>query len=65
MRCLKMNDEIVKDVVCGMEKPISQMKFKSDYKGVTHYFCSQQDKDLFEAHPDHWVKNPPAGGERG
>ncbi len=48
-----MKDEEVKDVVCGMVKPKSQMKFASVYKGKTYYFCSR-----FDAHPDRWV-----GGE--
>lgn len=49
-------DLVVKDPVCGMEKPASQMKASSVYKDKTYYFCSQMDKDMFDAHPDHWVK---------
>jgi len=52
--------EIVKDPVCGMEKPKSQMKFSSVYSGKTYYFCSQVDKDLFDAYPDKWIQK---GGE--
>ncbi len=55
-----MDDEIVKDVVCGMVKPKSQFKFLSEYSGKTYYFCSQQDKEMFDAHPDRWAKE---GGE--
>jgi len=48
-------DQQVKDVVCGMIKPISQMKAKAVYKGDTYYFCSDQDKEIFEANPEHWI----------
>jgi len=50
-----MAEEIVKDPVCGMEKPKSQMEFSSLYKGKTYYFCSQRDKDMFEKFPDNWL----------
>jgi len=48
-------DQQVKDVVCGMIKPKSQMKEKAVYKGDTYYFCSDQDKQIFEANPEHWI----------
>ena len=48
-------EELVKDPVCGMEKPLSQMKEQTVYKGKTYYFCSRMDKDMFLAHPDHWA----------
>lgn len=48
-------DEPVKDVVCGMVKPKSQFKLFSEYNGKTYYFCSQGDKDLFDAHPSYWA----------
>lgn len=53
-----MSDEVVKDVVCGMVKPQSQFKFSSVYNGKTYYFCSEEDKQMFEKYPDRWV-----GGE--
>ncbi len=49
-----MYDEKVRDVVCGMEKPKSQFKFVSVFDGQTYYFCSEGDKELFDAHPEHW-----------
>jgi YHS domain-containing protein len=52
--------DTVTDVVCGMVKPISEMKFYSDYRGKRFYFCSEVDKDLFDANPDNWIKK---GGE--
>jgi len=48
-------NSLVKDPVCGMEKPKGQMKASSDFKGKTYYFCSQTDKDMFDAHPEHWA----------
>ncbi len=49
--------EIVKDPVCGMVKPKSEMKTLSVYEGKTYYFCSQMDKEMFDAHPEHWAPN--------
>lgn len=49
------NAKTVKDVVCGMEKPISQMKAKSVFLGKTYYFCTEGDKEKFDAFPDYWV----------
>ena len=49
------NEAIVKDIVCGMVKPISEMQAKSLYKGKVYYFCTPGDKELFEAYPDKWV----------
>ena len=51
---------LVKDLVCGMIKPKSQMKAKFMFKGKTYYFCTESDKEIFEAHPEHWI---PKGGE--
>ena len=50
-----MNNEIVKDLVCGMEKPKSEMKAKAVYKGNTYYFCWDGDKQMFLANPEHWI----------
>ena len=47
--------QVFKDPVCGMEKPVDQMKFSSDFKGKTYFFCSQMDKDMFDARPEHWI----------
>lgn len=45
----------VKDPVCGMVKPKNQMKAQFLYKGTVYYFCSEGDKNMFIAHPDHWI----------
>lgn len=54
-------NDSVKDVVCGMVKPKEEMKFLSEFKGETYYFCSKADKEMFEAHPDRWVKKEGEG----
>lgn len=52
---LKSEDVVVRDPVCGMEKPKSQMKASTVYKGKTYYFCWENDKEMFLANPEHWV----------
>ncbi len=49
-------EEIVKDPVCGMTKPKSQMKTQAVYNNGVYYFCSEMDKEMFLAHPENWVK---------
>ncbi len=50
-----MQAEIVIDFVCKMKKPIEEMQAVSTYMGKQYYFCSQQDKEIFDAHPEHWI----------
>ncbi len=50
-----MQDEIVQDIVCGMKKPKNEMKAVSTYLGKNYYFCTTQDKEIFDAHPEHWI----------
>ena len=52
---LKKEDQLVKDLVCGMVKPKSEMKTKTVYKGKTYYFCLDQDRQMFEKNPEHWI----------
>lgn len=47
---------MIKDVVCGMVKPKDKMPYTSIFNGKKYYFCSKIDKDMFDAHPDRWVK---------
>lgn len=49
------DEKKVKDPVCGMVKPKSQMKAKTVYKGKTYYFCWERDKQMFLANPEHWI----------
>ena len=48
-------ETLVKDPVCGMVKPKNQMKVQMLYKGIVYYFCSDEDKEMFAAHPEHWI----------
>lgn len=48
-------DEPVRDYVCGMTKPKSEMKAVSIYQGKTYHFCSEDDKNMFDAYPDRWI----------
>jgi putative intracellular protease/amidase/YHS domain-containing protein len=41
-------------VVCGMDVDPDKAP-KSDYKGATYYFCSDDDKKIFDAAPDKFV----------
>jgi YHS domain-containing protein len=51
-----MEEEFVKDLVCGMEGPKSQFKYTFVYQGKTFYFCSEMDKQMFEKYPDRWIR---------
>ena len=55
MSDLTNTDNLVKDPVCEMTKPQSEMKAKTMYKGKVYFFCSDSDKQMFEANPDHWI----------
>ena len=43
--------------VCGMDVD-PKIAAKSDYKGTTYYFCSDDDKKTFEAAPERFVSAP-------
>ena len=45
-----------RDVVCKMEVNEKTAKWKSEYKGKTHYFCSQMCKQKFDKTPEKYVK---------
>lgn len=49
------NKQLVKDLVCGMVKPLNEMLFSSEFNGKTYYFCSKMDKEMFDKHPDRWI----------
>ena len=56
---MEENKQLVKDLVCGMVKPVEEMHFSSVFNGKSYYFCSKMDKEMFDKHPDRW-----AGGEK-
>jgi Cu+-exporting ATPase len=52
---LRGAEELVKDPVCGMVKPKGEMKAELVFMGKAYYFCTEGDKKMFEAHPEHWL----------
>jgi YHS domain-containing protein len=47
---------MVMDLVCGMELNRKNVKFKSEYKGKTYYFCSQGCKTHFDNDPEKYAE---------
>lgn len=59
------------DPVCKMDVQIATAEYKSDYNGVTYYFCAPGCKAAFDANPDSYLSDldrsgpaPPTGGAR-
>jgi len=50
---------LVKDPVCGMDVDPTSAAAKSDYQGVTYYFCAVECKQQFDAEPEKYL--PGAG----
>ncbi|OGG31027.1 YHS domain-containing protein [Candidatus Gottesmanbacteria bacterium RIFCSPLOWO2_02_FULL_38_8] len=44
-----------KDPVCGMSVDPQNSKFKSEFKGVTYFFCSQHCKTQFDQNPEQFI----------
>jgi Cu+-exporting ATPase len=44
------------DPVCGMEVTPETAAATSEYQGQTYYFCSIEDKETFEKHPEKYVQ---------
>jgi YHS domain-containing protein len=51
----RKTNKLAKDPLCGMVKPINEFRFSSVYQGKTYYFCTEMDKQVFEAYPDRWL----------
>lgn len=51
----KVKEELVKDPVCEMIKPKSEMRASSVFNGKIYYFCTEGDWKMFKAHPKHWI----------
>lgn len=43
------------DVVCGMDLIEEKCKHKSDFRGVTYYFCSHECQKHFDDYPERYV----------
>ena len=48
---------MVKDIVCGMEIDENQVAGKSEYKGLTYYFCAESCKNSFDTEPEKYIRN--------
>lgn len=44
-----------KDPVCGMDVDPETAAGKSEYKGVTYYFCSMGCKKSFDENPERYI----------
>lgn len=53
---------IVKDVVCGMRVSVSAAGDTVKYKGDDYYFCASGCRQMFEAHPQKYVKKEVING---
>ncbi len=51
-----VQQEEVKDPVCGMKIKVAEAKFKTEFKGKTYYFCSADCKGKFDKEPTKYVK---------
>ncbi len=51
-----MDDELVKDIVCGMEIEKSSSESSVEYNGAWYYFCSEHCKQKFLASPEKYTK---------
>ena len=49
-------DNMEKDVVCGMQVDPAKAAATSEYKGKTYYFCAKVCKTKFDANPGQYVK---------
>ena len=47
---------MAKDPVCGMDIDPKTAAGKSEYKGQTYYFCSDECRKKFEKEPKRYVK---------
>lgn len=48
---ISLEKAMVKDPVCGMKVDEGSVKYKSEYKGSTYYFCSPSCKEDFDKNP--------------
>jgi YHS domain-containing protein len=46
----------VRDPVCGMEISERDVAGRSDYHGLTYFFCSAACKETFDAKPESYVR---------
>ncbi len=49
------SEEKITCPVCGMEVD-EESEFEASHGGETYYFCSEEDRKEFQAHPSKYVK---------
>jgi P-type Cu+ transporter len=52
----RMEDEMERDPVCGMNVDPHQAAGQSEYQGKTYYFCAAGCKRKFDGNPQQYVK---------
>lgn len=52
---IEESEDYVIDLVCGMELTPDEVKFSSEYKGKTYFFCSQNCKEHFDNNPEKYA----------
>jgi YHS domain-containing protein len=57
----RMEGDMVKDPVCGMDVDPKNAAGKSEYQGQTYYFCSLGCKKDFDKEPQKYVKAKDSG----
>lgn len=53
---IEEKEDVMIDLVCGMELNFKKSKFKKDYKGKTYHFCSENCKEHFEKSPEKYTE---------
>ena len=48
-------NELAKDPVCNMTVDEEKTELKSEYKGITYYFCNPACKETFDKNPEQYV----------
>ena len=56
---------MAKDPVCGMDVDPKTAAGKSEYQGITYYFCSLGCKKSFDKEPQKYLNAQKHGGEHG
>ena len=55
----------MKDPVCGMTVTKDTAAGEAEHEGTTHYFCSSDCRQQFEAEPEKYAHGKSAGGNAG
>lgn len=53
---IEEREDYVIDLVCGMELTPDEVKFSSEHKKKTYFFCSENCKQHFDNNPDKYTE---------